>query len=342
MIKKIVINNIRAISNLTLDINKNLVIITGLNGKGKSTILEAIYYISTTKSFRTKRYTEMISFDLNFGSIMVYDKKEYKVVLTKDNKKFFINNNLTKQLDFIGNIKSIIYTKEDLKAISGSLSDRRRFFNAMISMMDEDYLKSFLEYKKFLRMRNSFLKSNKIDLKMLNAYDEINSKMLYNLYTKKTKFYEKLNYYLREINNLFNYESVTISYDTYTLDEIKANIVKTRSKDIESKTTNFGLHRENINIYIDNNIPRYYSSEGQIKTAILLIKFAVLKIYKEYGYNPIILLDDLFAELDATRQEKVLEYLKDTQTFITSASVSDIKDYMLDDALVIDITRKEG
>lgn len=342
MIKKIVINNIRAISNLTLDINKNLVIITGLNGKGKSTILEAIYYVSTTKSFRTKRYCEMISFDLNFGSIMIYDKKQYKVVLTKDTKKFFINDILTKQLDFIGNIKSIIYTKEDLKAISGSLSDRRRFFNAMISMMDEDYLKSFLEYKKFLRMRNSFIKSNKIDLKMLNAYDEINSKMLYNLYTKKTKFYEKLNYYLREINNLFNYESVTISYDTYTLDEIKANIVKTRSKDIESKTTNFGLHRENINIYIDNNIPRYYSSEGQIKTAILLIKFAVLKIYKEYGYNPIILLDDLFAELDATRQEKVLEYLKDTQTFITSASVADIKDYMLDDALVIDITRKEG
>lgn len=334
------INNIRLINwrnfkDLKLDFkDNNLIIFLGANAVGKTSILEAIYYLSTTKSHRTTNISSLINYNSDEAIINLnYDNKQYKANLSKDGKNFFINNIKVKSIDFACEIKTIFFSPYDLILVNGIKEDKRKFLDLNISFINKNYLNNLMLYKKVLKKRNELLKNKNLDLPLIKVltnnlinYTKIINECRYN-------YINKINYYLNKITKDLNILGIKLSNEI-----IKDNIVdmynKSLKNDIYYKTTTVGPHRDGFNINIGDKDLKTYGSQGQIRLAIIAIKLAIYEIVKE-NYNPILLLDDVFAELDYQKQVNLVNYLNNYQTFITTTTLIEIPNELLKKALII-------
>lgn len=338
MIRKIELNNFRLFDSKLIETNNSLVILSGKNATGKTSILESIYLTSTTKSHRTSDIDTLIKENKEYASCCITADKKYKVVISDKSKNLFINNKqYGKSSDFIGNLKAVMFSPYDLELVNGSKAFRRRFLDLEISLSDKVYLSSITAYKKLLKERNELLKSsNNIDLIMLEVItkqliDEI--KIILN---KRLEFISKINKELELISNELNVENIKLEYIKSYSDDIYTSFKNKEKYDIVSKTTNIGTHRDDFVIKINNKDAYEYASEGQIRTITIAIKLAIKNIIENNGDTPILLLDDVFAALDQTRILSLIKYLKKSkQTFITTTSILDIPDELLSNALVI-------
>ncbi len=338
MIKKVELNNFRLFDSKLIDTNNSLVILSGKNATGKTSILESIYLASTTKSHRTNEIDSLIKENQEYGSCTITSDKKYKVIISDKGKSLFINNKqYIKSSDFIGNLKVVMFSPYDLELINGSKGFKRRFLDLEISLSDKVYLSSITAYKKLLKERNELLKSSdKVDMIMLDILtnqliDEI--KVILN---KRLNFIDKLNEELKIISKELNVEQINLEYVKTYSDDIYASFKNKERYDIISKTTNIGCHRDDFVIKINDKNAYEYASEGQIRTITIAIKLAIKSLLEKTGETPILLLDDVFAALDQTRILSLIKYLKKSkQTFITTTSILDIPDELLSNALVI-------
>lgn len=336
MINSIRLVNFRSFKDKTFSLNNNLVIFIGNNAVGKTSVLEAIYYLCTTKSHRTNNYLNLISYDQNNAYVIInFNENIYKIVLNKKNKLYFINNKEINRIKFIGQIKTIIFSPYDLNLVNGSLSDKRKFLDLNISLLNNDYLKKMLIYKKILRKRNEILKSKVIDNILLKVVTD--SLIPYTKYINevRNKFIIKLNNYLKEICEYLKIEEIKIISDIKNIDY--DNFL---NKDIYYKTTTWGPHRDGFNIFINDKELKTYGSQGQIKLAVIVIKLALYEIIREKN-KPILLLDDIFAELDKEKQIKLVNYLNNYQTIITTTSLNEIPEDLLQKALIIKLRKDD-
>ena len=351
-INKILLKNYRNIEKTYLNLNPNLNIFIGNNGQGKTNLLESVYLIATTESHRTNRDSELINWDKDKALIQLKIlKKDYDLTISYEiegrNKSIKINNNpLEKISDLVGNLNVILFSPEDLKIIKGGPSNRRKFLDLEISQVNPYYYHLLKEYDHIIRQRNNLLKKmyyqkNK-DINLLEVWDEKLAEKGSKILFKRLKVLKKLKILARlSQRKLTNgNENLSINYDCtlninndYSLEDIK-NVFLNKLKDdrndeFERGYTLSGPHRDDLIFKINKVNVRKYGSQGQQRTVALGLKLAELEFMKsESGEYPVLLLDDVFSELDKTRKNTLLSIINDKiQTLITTTDLDDIDNF---------------
>ncbi len=338
MIKKIHLTNFRCFDDISFDTYNSLVILSGKNATGKSSTLESIFIASTSKSYRENDLDLVIKNGKDNAIIEIEDDKQYKVVISKEGNSFFYNKKQYKKIaDYIGNLKVVIFSPYDLNLINGGKSFKRRFLDLNISLINKNYLNAFRAYKKLLHERNEYLKESKIDNKYLDVITRSLIQVMEDVLNERLKFINELNIYLKNICKDMNIENISLNYVKTYGDDILKSFNDKIKYDMITKSTNLGIHRDDLEILINGFDAKSFASEGQARTVVLALKLALINYIKEKTkIEPIVLLDDVFAALDNTRIVKITNYIKGfKQAFITTTSTLGIPDELLEKSLVI-------
>ncbi len=339
-LKRLQLTNFRLHKNSSLNFTDSLNFIVGGNGQGKTTLLEAIYYLTTTKNLLGLNDSEAISFDENFfeikGEFENLSKNEVRIFHSKEfsRKKIFLNEKLVgKASELVGKFPVVKITQNDHYLTFGSPSERRKFVDASISQVSETYLDILLEYKKVLKQR-AFLLGKIREYYDGTLMDELEAwtKSLVRLGTElvvhRMKFISEFKEYLKSsYYKIMNEKEVPeISYSFLNVkseEEVKGKfeeeISKRKEEEIRRASNLVGPHRDEFLFKINDLELKKFGSQGQHKTFQLALKFAQFFYFKnKLSKTPIFLMDDVFGELDSFRAKKISEYLNEIgQAFIT-------------------------
>ena len=348
-IKKLSLKNFRNYKQLDIDLTKNINIIIGNNAQGKTSLVEGIYTLSTTKSHRTTKDTQMIRFNQDFAKLSTEVLQENEIIqlnltITKKGKNAKYNNiPISKLSSYVGKLKTVFFAPEDLELIKGAPAIRRKFLNMELGQIDPLYLHHLSNYGKILKQRNEHLKNyteTKQNELMLEVLTEQLAEPLLYILKKRIWFLQKLEQHAKEVHNFITKgkESISFEYqnsmkiEQLNKENLLAKFAEQYPTDKRIHITTIGAHRDDFLIYLTNMNAHAFASQGQQRTAILSIKLAEIDlIHEETRTYPILLLDDVLSELDASRQIKLLASTKGkTQTFITTTSVSGISKEIID------------
>ena len=346
---KISLVNFRNYSNLELNFEKNINIFIGNNAQGKTNILESIYVLSISKSHRCNKDLFLIKNDCLFTKIkgIVNNEdysNEYEILINKNGKRVSINNNpLKKVSEYVSKINTIMFCPDDLEIIKGTPSNRRSFLNTSLGQFYSDYLIKLTRYNKILKNRNEYLKNtDKIDHTYFDILTDELIDLNIEIYKYRIDFINKLNHYIVDIyKSITGKDNIKIKYDSFIdnhIDDIKGELQDKFARVFESeyiqKTTFIGIHKDDFSLYIDDVKINNFGSQGQHRISILCLKLAEIEIYrKEYNKKPILLLDDIFSELDKDKKINIIKYIKsDLQVFITSTDLANIDKKIVKDA----------
>ena len=333
------VNNFRNYKKLVLDFNPSKNIIIGKNGMGKTNIVEAIYVLALTKSFRGSKDDVIIKYDEDItkveGTIVDEYKQDYKIVISRDeNKKVWINKKkIPKLVDYLSNINIVLFTVDDLKLVKDTPNTRRKLINIELSQFSNEYLKITTLYNKLLKQRNSYLKTLYLNGNASREYlDIITSKLIeygMKIYEYRYNFIEDISKYItdnyKKITGLDNLKLVYKSdFMNKNLKEIEKLYKKNENRDITTGMTNIGIHRDDYDFILDEKVLKDYGSEGEQKNAVIALKMAEIEIFKDKkNIIPILILDDLFSELDKTKINNIFKFIdNDIQTFITTTELT--------------------
>ena len=330
LITSLKIQNFRNYNELKLDFNKDVNIIYGDNAQGKTNILEAIYLTAIGKSFRTNKDKELIKMGENFATIEAEFSKSDRdgriKIEINDKKNIYVNGVKVKKFsELLGNMHVVIFTPDDINILKDGPSQRRRFLDIFISQLRPNYVYCLNMYLKALEQRNNYLKQIKFENKsedFLDIWDEKIADYAEKVFKYRFEFIEKIKNKIKSVHNIIteNNEDINIEYvtDFTNKNEFLNKLKNNRKLDIIKGFSTKGVHRDDFNIYINNNLVNVYGSQGQHRTVILSLKMSELKvIYDEIGENPILLLDDFMSELDEKRRKNFLEFIRDTQVLVT-------------------------
>jgi DNA replication and repair protein RecF len=347
ILSSIRLENFRVHRELDLKFSEKLNYIVGENGEGKTSILEAIYYLCTTKSYNAKSDTEVVRFKENHFEIdglfkdLTQDKVKLFYSVEENRKKYFYNNKIfSRSSEVIGKFPVVVLTPADHSITQGPPSERRRFVDSIISQASETYLNNLLDYNKTLRQRSSLLtiikeRGNESLFKELDAWTEKLIESGTELIEHRTKFIKDFNDYIKASYKIImgHDEIPEISYsflEGYKGGDIKdqfRRLIKERKNDeIRRETNVVGPHRDDYVFEINNLKLKTFGSQGQHKTYQVVLRFAEFFYLEEItGRSPLFLLDDLFGELDTKRSVKISEYLGNVgQAFITLTDFSNL------------------
>ena len=335
VLEKIVISDFRNIHLQELDFSPNINCISGNNGEGKTNLLDAIYYLSMTKSafsasdkFNFRHGTEEFSlsgaYRMENGlssrfALKMNSRGEKKV--RRDDKQY------PKVSDHIGALPIVMVSPADISMISDSGEERRRFANAVLSQMDREYMSSLQQYNRLLLQRNRMLKGAELDLALLEVMDMRMSALAEPVYHARKRFIEELKPIVSDCYQALSggSESIGIEYDSElskaSLEELLASSLE---KDKVLKYTSSGIQRDDFIFTMNGHPIRRFGSQGQQKSFLVALKFAQYEIMKRnYGFAPILLLDDVFDKLDMSRISNLLQMVASNdfgQIFITDSN----------------------
>ncbi|HHU83802.1 MAG TPA: DNA replication/repair protein RecF [Clostridiales bacterium] len=331
-VKKIELLNYRNIHSCIYEPSENVNVIYGENALGKTNLLESIWMFTGLKSFRSARNVSFIKFGEEFArNEMLFENNQREMkaaILFSKTKEALLNGvKLDTVSDLIGEFNAVIFTPNHLSFVKGSPKERRDFLDSLICRVYPAYTKILSEYNRVLVQRNCLLK-NRNSAYFLDTLDildkkaaiaarkvcDIRYKYIDELFQKAALVYDGISSGREKLN--LRYVSVMPKcFSGNTYEEL---FCISRSEDIESGTTKYGPHRDDIEIIIDGKNARLYGSQGQQRSVALSLKLAEAQIIEnESGEKPVILLDDVMSELDEGRQRFILDKLKDVQVFIT-------------------------
>lgn len=341
--------NYRNYSGIKVFLNKNINVFLGENGQGKTNLLESIYIASSGKSFKTNKDKELINIDKEVGYIGVEliknDIKKYIELKLNVNKPKRIKINGVEQdkvSDLNEVLQVVVFSPEDLKIIKGGPSNRRNFLDDEISQIKPLYKSIINDYNRVLTQRNNLLKIIQYDnkkKKMLSVWNEQLVELGTKIMILRKSFINRLANISKDIHNSITSgtENLEIYYSSSfefkdmdkeaIINKYNKLLSKYENEDIEKGTTKIGPHRDDIEILIDNRNTRVFGSQGQQRTAALSLRLAEIKLIKEETEDyPVLLLDDVFSELDVNRRKYLISTFKDVQTIITSTDDIDIEE----------------
>lgn len=342
--------NFRNYESLDLKFSKKTNLIYGNNGMGKTNIIEAIYMLSLTKTFRSSNDNIVIKKGKNIAKIegIIKDKilNDYKIIISNAGKRIKIDNNkIPKVSDYITKVNVVLFNPDDLKLIKDTPSIRRKMLNIEISGINNEYLMLLTNYNKILKQRNAYLKAinkkSNYDCSYLNILTEqlviIGLKIMW----IREEFINNINSYISDIYYQITHKgNLKIIYKSEFKTKTKENILKMFSKNISREIflgkTLFGIQHDDIEFKVDDEIVKEYSSVGEQKNSIISFKLAEIKnIESKLQKKPILILDDLFSELDNEKINNILSLIdKDLQTFITTTEITNVDKKLLENAKI--------
>jgi DNA replication and repair protein RecF len=326
MIKKLTLKNFRNHQFLEIHFNKTFTYIDGLNGSGKTSILESVYFIATTKSHRTTDEKQLIKHGEPFAQVKIQtDKDVFEIIISKKGKHALINRiEKRKMSDFIGHLKVVMFAPEDMELIKGSPTERRHFLDLEIVQLNKQYLRSLTNYKNILKQRNSLLKKISIndDYTFLNILAEQLLESGLEIIDLRKQFIENLNIALKKNYARFSQHEVSIQYDP-NVDEksFKKALFSNQKQDILYQTTLSGPHRDDFYIAFNGFDAKHYASQGEQRLILIALKLALLEMIEAAtNQDVVLLLDDVFSELDEEKQQIFLNHLPKKHQIIMNST----------------------
>lgn len=316
---------------LTFEASPDLFALVGKNGQGKTNLLEAIYLCNLSKSFRAHENLDLIGFDEDFCRIEAVSEggeaKLIEVIIEKNpNRKTLKVNGVRQRVtEFIGHLPVVFFSPDDMSMIHQAPSLRRRYLDVLLSQLDSEYLLTLIDYEKAVRHRNTLLKQvreGRGKPHEIDFWDEKVAALGITLVTKRRALVKTLNplacNHYRGIAH--QKDNLVIGYQVSVEPEkLFETLAAHRERDIATGVTSAGPHRDDLIFMNNDRDMALFASRGEWRSLVLALKFAELELLRErLNTEPILLLDDVFSELDDTRQQYLFSNLKGAQAFVTT------------------------
>ncbi len=351
------LHNFRNYKDLELEFSGKQNIIIGPNGAGKTNIVEAIYVLALTKSFRGNLDRILINNnELNMkirGKVKDRIVKNYEVIITPKGKVVKQNGNKIHRLsEHISKINIVLFTPDDTNVIRYAPQNRRNMINIAISQLDNNYLHILNEYNKVLKQRNSYLKLLYTNSLASQDYLNILTDKLIELGIKisnyRSDFVNEINNYIDKINyDITKRKGLKIKYISSFKNQKYNNLQKKYKyyleKDLMIGKTSLGVHHDDFIFTFNNKNLKEYGSTGEQKNAIICFKLSQIELFvnKNKKY-PILILDDMFSELDSKKINNLLKKLnKNLQIFITTTDLNNINTKILNNCTVFELKKQK-
>ncbi|HVD98534.1 MAG TPA: DNA replication/repair protein RecF [Cytophagaceae bacterium] len=335
-IKKINLINFKNYAETDLSFSSQINIFTGSNGAGKTNLLDAIYSLSLTKSAFSSSESQSIRHQENFFSILGHFVREEQLYaiqydLAGAKKTFRLNKNPYEKLsEHIGAFPVVLVTPNDTDVIREGSEERRKFFDAIISQLDNLYLTELIRYNNLLKHRNSLLKQlaerHAVDPELIESYNHQMLKSAAVIYQKRKVFMEEFTpvFSKHYLNLSEEKESPALVYESQLHEkDFEQKFLHNLNKDILLQRTGMGVHKDDYNFMLNGYPVKNYGSQGQQKSFVIALKLAHFDIIKKHkNLKPILLLDDIFDKLDDSRISKLMQMVAEEtfgQLFITDA-----------------------
>lgn len=327
-----------------LSFEEGIHVIAGKNAQGKTNLLEAILYLSTTRSHRTSNEKNLIregceAFFLQAELMKHQKKQELKATVNEKGKNLFVYGNpVSRVSDFIGELNAVMFCPDDMNLFHASPRVRRRFVDVELSKVSKKYVSTLYKAGKLLKERNAYLRSERIDENFLTILSEqlIDQQII--IMKQRYHFLQELLSYSLPFYQRLSQDGTTLAilYDScvpYSDDEkqlrsaLQQKFTKYLQRDMQTKQTSVGIHKEDFSFQINGKDIETYASQGQKRSVLLALKIGMIhmisKLIKDY---PVLLLDDVFSELDVFRREQLLTSLpEEVQIFISTTDISEAK-----------------
>jgi len=348
MLKSIFLQNFRSYKKQEFSFEETTLIL-GPNTSGKTNLIEAIYLLSTGKSFRTEKDIQMLKFNEEVGRVKGaaqralpggdLDNIELEVIITNGRvgdgrsqyKKFLVNGVSKRRVDFAGNLLSVLFSPQDLDIIIDSPSLRRNFLDEVLEQVDRSYRLALLTYSKSLRQRNALLEvARETGLRNPKQFEYWDNLVIVNgqiITKKREEFIDSANSAAKEIFDFL------ITYDKSVIS--KERLLQYENEEIASGVTLVGPHRDDFSVSMFNSSKtvhdvKFFGSRGQQRLAILQLKvLELLFIEKTLGERPILILDDIFSELDEEHINLIFDQIGKQQTILSTTHKEFIPKKML-------------
>lgn len=343
MIKRLHIRNFRNYQNVDVSFPPGIQMILGKNAQGKTNLLEAILYLSTTRSHRSNDDRDLIRYGEELfvveGEISRHNRTIQLKAVGKDNKKHLMiyNETIRKVSQFIGECNVIMFCPDDLMLFQAAPRYRRRFIDIEISKMSKVYTQTLLQANKLLKQRNQCLKLNKVDPVFLEILDEQLADKEITIMEQRKSFLNKLVKYAQPFYQDLSNDGTVLSccYHTFISnidkekgkEEIILKRNKVKERDLVLKQTTIGCHKDDVTFYLNDHPIEEYASQGQKRCVLLAMKIGLVHmIYQLTKEYPILLLDDVLSELDQERRKRLIFSLpKEVQIFISITDFDEMK-----------------
>lgn len=320
----------------TVTFEDGIQLICGKNAQGKTNLLEAIYYCSTMRSHRTLQDQHLIqkeaaSFLIDLSLQRASRRERLRVCVNEKGKNLFIHQNpVLRVSDFIGELNAVLFCPDDMQLFQASPKVRRRFIDIEISKLSKRYTQTLAMFQRLLKERNALLKQKRIDMVYLETVTEKMCECQMVIMNQRYAFLRELFVKCRQFYAHFAKDDTQIGFEYHCpldMEQLtQAQLLKEKyekgfARDQLSGQTNIGVHKDDVVFTIDGKNVNSFASQGQKRTLLLSMKLAVTKMIEEkLGEYPILLLDDVFSELDGDRQRQFIEILpKEMQIFISCA-----------------------
>lgn len=343
-IKHLELKDFRNYGSLSVDFGENVNLILGANAQGKTNLLEALYVSAAGRSFRTARDSEMISFGHDMARIRAEASKDcfdttVEIVFnargaaggSKSVKKD--GKNIRRASELLNNILVVIFSPEDLRLVKDEPEKRRRFIDRELCQISPAYYDDLMHYRKALIQRNAYIKGERVDREVLDIWDRQLAHYGAGVMTMRRSFIEKLSGISAGIHRGISggAEELSIIYlpdaqgagDRESQQQnLYSAIRRSYAGDMRLRTTTTGPHRDDISFFVNGIDMRSFGSQGQQRTSALSLKLAELGLIREEtGEKAVLLLDDVMSELDQSRQEYLIDTMKESQMFITTTEL---------------------
>ena len=328
-IKTLKIKNFRNIEEMCFVPDDEINVIHGENAQGKTNLIEAVWLFTGAKSFRGAKDAEIKKIgslnavlDLTFESGSV--EKEERIVIENRRKAFLNNKPLSSPSLLAGNFYAIVFSPSDLSLIKDGPKERRRFIDVAIGQLYPKYISILRDYTRAVTQRNTILKQSlkeKIDNSLVSAFEAEICEKGKKIVSYRLRYLELIKPILTEIYSGLTgkKENIEVNYINSAGNlELTQYLVENRKNDALSGITSAGPHRDDIEFLINGLNAKKYASQGQMRSIVLCLKLSEAHVIKKVtGEFPVALLDDVMSELDPSRQEYILNHIKDWQVLIT-------------------------
>lgn len=357
---KISITQFKNYNSSSFDFTERVIGICGLNGKGKTNLLDAAYYCCFTKSYFSRADGLNTQFDRDGfrleaktakagppahmnggrpGEIILHKVNDIVCIFRAGGKKEVLLNDVayTRFSEHIGKFPAVMIAPDDIELITGGSESRRKYMDTVLSQMDAEYLQQLVQYNKALQQRNSLLKRfaelGKTDWPLLEVIDEQLIKPGEYIFAKRKTFATELIPVVQKFYHQIadNSEAIALQYDSRLNDSSFYDLLNNfRQKDFVMQRSNAGIHKDDIAFQLNGQVFKTTASQGQRKSLLFALKLAEFELLKaNKGFAPLLLLDDVFEKLDDNRMYQLLQWVcneNEGQVFITDTHRERLKE----------------